>query len=184
MYHVQSSRAWQKQKFETRILMAENAKNTMQQPRLRAKAAETRYLVPFCYELCMEMRDAQNTIHNNTVLECVFHLFSFYMTMGRSPYNAEFAKSAAKQCLILYSSLSNEAMRAGKDMRPLKPKFHLFSELAEYQIENSSDPSLFWCYKDEDLIGLIAKIAFSSGGKREAATTPKNVLLKYQGTAE
>ena len=62
----------------------------------------------------------------------------------------------------------------------IKPKFHMFQELAEWQTDTSGDPSRFWAYADESFVGIMGKVAFSRGGKRLATTTPENVIAKYR----
>ena len=156
-------------------------KQTSEPPRLRAKAAETRYLLAFAYELTQRMYAAVKSVHYSTLMECTRHLYCFYCTMGQAPFDPHFASESANSFLVLWKSLSDSAAAANLQMYPVKPKHHLLAELALHQVYDAGDPSLFWCYQDEDFVGIVGRIACSKGGKRGPSTTPRNVLLKYKG---
>ena len=147
-------------------------------PRFRGNGAETRHLVLFGYELTSAMQEhLPNTLH--LTLEALMkHLMTFYMTFGCVPFGKEVASSSAKNVCLLYSGLSK---RAG-DPRfwKIKPKMHLFIELAEYQVLEVGDPSKFWTYLDEDFMGVISKYAAARGGGRRASTIPTSVMDKYR----
>ena len=70
----------------------------------------------------------------------------------------------------MYKILSDEYVHSGEATWKMKPKYRLMSELDEYHICESGDPSLFWTYLDEDFVGLVGKIAYNRGGKRFAST--------------
>ena len=44
----------------------------------------------------------------------------------------------------------------------------------------TGDPSLFWCYQDEDFVGLLGKVAMSRGGKSLADTVPLRTMQRYK----
>ena len=54
-------------------------------PKMRAKGAETRHLVPFALEVATAMHALLDTTHSLTVLQCVSALLDFCMTFGISP---------------------------------------------------------------------------------------------------
>ena len=56
----------------------------------------------------------------------------------------------------------------------------MMAELGVFMVHAVGEPSLFWCYLDEDFVGHIGKTAFSMGGKIVASTTPTTVLRKYR----
>ena len=86
---------------------------------------------------------------------------------------------------LLYINMYNALpQKASRDwFWCVKPKFHLFIELAEEQTDQMGDPNFSWFYKDEDFVGLIGKYAFSRGGGRKAVTTPNAVIDKYRAFA-
>lgn len=149
--------------------------------RLRAKAAETRHLLPFGVDLAQKMVDADPSRHNSTVFNMVKYLYSFYMSFGSVPFNVEYAQDVGMKRLRLYSDLSREAIADDFPAWAMKPKFHLFGEMILFQLDASGDPSLVWTYCDEDWVGKAAKLAHSRGGPRTASTSPLNVLRKFRG---
>ncbi len=167
----------------TRInnITEEMVKRKRDKPKFRGKAAETRHLVPFGLDLAHMMVAIEDSLFNRTLVSLFQHLVTFYMTFGQTPFNQELASSSATAFCIIYQSLSE---RFGTDkLWVVKPKFHLMIELAEVQTLDLGDPSRFWCYQDEDFVGMVGSIAHSRGGKRLADTTPKNVITKYRSLA-
>ena len=151
-------------------------------PKFRAKGAETRHLVPFGVELASELFEAApDNVKYKTIAAMMGHLLAFYQTMGNSPFDSKLAASSAKSFCILYSELSRTSH--SDRLWKMKPKMHMFSELAEYGAIEIGDPSLFWCYIDEDYVGWISQLAFSRGGKRLAVSTPENVIGRYRALA-
>ena len=164
----------------TRIgkLTEEMVKQKSKKPRLRAKGSETRHLVPYGLVLASEIMEAGSTAFTRTLFNLFKHLNAFYNCMGQFPFNKELASNSARQFLLLYGELSRST---SEGLWTIKPKFHLFQELAEYKTYTSGDPSKFWSYADESFVGFVSKIAHSRGGPRLADTTPKNVMMKYRG---
>eukprot|EP00974_Lingulodinium_polyedra_P015227 1474380-Lingulodinium_polyedra.AAC.1 len=80
-------------------------------PKLRAKGAETRHLVPFGVALAQEMHSRSPNRHTTTVLACCSNLLDFYMLMSMDDFNAEAAATACRSCAMLYAALSREAVR-------------------------------------------------------------------------
>lgn len=159
-------------------LTEEMVKRSGKSPKLRAKGAETRHLVPFSVELCDDLCKNEPTVFHETLLSMFKHLYSFYQRMGKEPFDKRHASESAKSFLLLYAQVSKDT---AEDLWKIKPKFHMMQELAEFQTESSGDPSRFWAYADESFVGAVGKIAFSRGGKRLADTTPRNVIAKYRG---
>ena len=114
------------------------------------------------------------------MVDLLTNLFAFYMTFGHQPYDKQMASDSARRCCLIFKSLSDQA----KDLKlwKMKPKMHLFIELADYAVFEHGDPSKFWTYMDEDFMGTISKFAATRGGKRSPATIPHNVLAKYRST--
>jgi len=158
-------------------LTVDMIKRDGKKPKLRLKGAETRHLVPFCVELAEECYKVTKTPYWFQILQLSRNLLTFYMCLGVSPYDAETAAVAARHCLEIYAALSAITPDL---MRVLKPKAHLFAELAEFQAREFGDPRWFWAYQDEDFVGMIGKIAASRGGARVVDTIARIVFDKYR----
>ncbi len=163
----------------TRIsnLTLEMIKRSSKSPRFRGKGAETRHMVPFAMELSAWMYEQDKSELNQSIKDMFANLLSFYGTMGTEPFDKQRAADSAKNFLMLYADVSK---RTAENVWLVKPKFHMFQEMAEYQGNTSGDPSRFWAYADESFVGIIGQIAHSRGGKRCPTTTPENVIAKYR----
>ena len=154
----------------------EMVKKEKKPPKLKAKGAETRHLVPFGLQLATEMYAKNPTLHYKTILQAMAHMMDFYMAMSLPVFDADLAARSSRGCCEMFGALAREAARADKIMWKEKPKMHLFRELGEYQAYELGNPAEFWSYKDEDFMGLVSKIAFRRGGKDTPSTTAKQVL--------
>ena len=161
-------------------LTAEMIKRDGKAPKLRSKGAESRHIVPFALEIATAMHANGPNDHTLTVLRLVSALMDFYMTLGVRPYPVELAKKACRAVCLLYVALNEEAVAAGKDAWRVKPKLHIFQEMGEYQTEQLGDPKSYWCYTDEDFVGLCSEIGFSRGGPSTAETTPGRVCDRFR----
>ena len=74
-------------------------------PKLRAKGAETRHLVPFGVEIACAMHAANPTTHTLTVCKLASALLDFYMTLGIQPFPVKDAKSACRSTVSVVSML-------------------------------------------------------------------------------
>jgi hypothetical protein len=59
----------------------------------------------------------------------------------------------------------------------LRPKAHACQHLVEEKIEAFGSPSNFWCYRDEDFIGVIKAIAQKT---KSPATLEQRVIEKLR----
>ena len=84
------------------------------------------------------------------------------------------AENSRKFCLL---SVALERLSSSKLWRT-KPKLHLMQELCELTGDN---PTLYWCYRDEDFGGTLASLARSRGGHNSPGSIAKRVLLKFLG---
>ena len=62
----------------------------------------------------------------------------------------------------------------------IKPKFHLFQELVQYQALELGNPKGFWEYKDEDFVGWVATMATRRGGSSTHRVLADKVLNRYK----
>lgn len=153
-------------------------------PKMRTKGAETKGLVPFALECAQALHNTSPSAHTATVLQMVSCLLEFYLLLGLPEWNASCAAAAARKCCLLYSALGTEARMAGDSpFWRVKPKFHLWVELAEFQSPLLGNPASFWTYKDEDFVGYVAGLASSRGGPKTAASTALKALQRVRALA-
>eukprot|EP00959_Pyramimonas_sp_CCMP1952_P393490 8244856-Pyramimonas_sp.AAC.1 len=62
---------------------------------------------------------------------------------------------------MIYHWLHDEAIRQGVRMWKLTPKVHLVQHSCEWQQAEWGNASYYWCYGDEDLVGLCTEAAGS-----------------------
>ena len=74
----------------------------------------------------------------------------------------------------IYSDLSRDAFSKGSKLWKMNPKLHLFEHLTQHQI-SFGNPRFFWCYSDEDLIGLVTEISKTVHPR----TLPVSTLFKW-----
>lgn len=146
-------------------------------PKLRAKGAETRYLVKFAAELSEHLYEIIPSDLHRTVRDMFVHLMAFYELLGQEPFDPRQASKSCRRCFLLYSVLSN---KSPEKIWSVKPKFHMWQGMAEFQSFSSGDPARFWTYADESFVGLLGVMAFSRGGKREVMTVPRELISKYR----
>ena len=166
-------------------LTVDTIKQDKKAPKLRAKGGETRSLMSYALECAMTMNEKLQTVHTSAVLQCVSAQMEFYLLMGVEPYRPDLASAACQKFCSFYSALSKEAQEVhGNDLFwRIKPKLHMYQELAQYQIFQLGDPKKFWNYRDEDYVGWVATIARSKGGPKQAATVARNVLQQHRALA-
>jgi len=152
-------------------------------PKLKLKGAETRGMVPFGLELATEMHIALDTLHSETVRRAFVSLFDLYTLMAAEVYDSAAAASTCREFCLHYGALSEEARRERPDtvFWKEKPKIHLLQELFEFQgREFDMNPSTFWCYRDEDFVGWVAKFAGSRGGPNRCVSNATRVIQRYR----
>ena len=140
-------------------------------PKLRSKAAECRYLVPFAVQLANEFSGG---VEGDTIKQVVKLLQDLYDFTNQESYPAEVVAQTCRRMCILLSTLEEEAHGRGSVCWRMKPKVHLAQELLEYQTLTDGNPKLCWTYRDEDWGGWLAKCATRRGGH----ATPESVGLQ------
>ena len=142
-------------------------------PKLRAKAAEARALVPFALEQAEAKFSSVDPVEHSALL-CARHLAQCYNCLSVANYRADVMKENCKAFCLLYCAL--EATASNPMFWRVKPKLHLFQELCEFE---TGAPSLAWCYRDEDFGGTMAKLSRTRGGKSTPLATGTNALLAF-----
>ena len=147
--------------------------------KLRAKAGETRYLIPFCAELAREFDDG--SVHRNTVRFLCESLQNIATIISTEPYNSVEASVNCQRLRKLYVALEAMSIAKGDDLSwRVKPKLHLFEELICYIGPEFGSPRFFWTYRDEHWGHWLATTATRRGGPKFAASCALNLLLKFK----
>ena len=142
-------------------------------PKLRAKGAETRQLVPCCSELAMDFHKHQRSAHSLTIRGLFEQVFDLYMTMSVEPFDSAACARCSRQLSNLCKALSKEA--SNDKLWKLMPKMRMVQEMCEVQSELLSIPREFWACRDESLMGVVSSMAHQRGGSA-ASTIPLHVL--------
>ena len=157
------------------LLMIRKAPNTT--PKLRARGAEARGLIPFAEEMANRFL-SEDIPAEATARECAKLLNSCYSCLSRSTFDASILQESCRRFCLLYVAL--EQVHSGKAWR-CKPKFHLFQELCEF---TKSSPATCWNYRDEDFGGTVAKLGHKRGGKNSPEANSRIVLTRFMAKHE
>lgn len=142
-----------------------------QPAKLKGSAAEIRAVIPFVRELARELCDM--TVPREAAIQnaCV-HLSHCYQALARSSASCrDEALYSSSQAFVLQYHALHLTAADGIAFR-CKPKTHLFLELCS---EAGVVPNAFWCYRDEDFGGPIARQSKMRGRWRD--------LTAYSGHA-
>jgi hypothetical protein len=139
-------------------------------PKLRAKAAEVRALIDFGVLLAQQTLNAADPLEQSVILAAKY-LQECYSNLSQTLYNRQALSTSCR----LFCSLMCE-LEARIPMFKIIPKQHLFQELCEVSAIN---PSLTWCYRDEEFGGSLAGISKVRGGSNRATNIAKAVLIKF-----
>ena len=139
-------------------------------PKLRAKAAEARGLVPF--GLLM----ARTWLGDNEVeaaaKKAMEELSNCYEMLSPATFNADTLALHSTRFCLLYVALE----LAEPALFHIMPKLHMFQELTQM---SKSCPSLFWTYRDEEFGGTVAGLARR---RDNAVATALSVLQKFRAS--
>ena len=121
-------------------------------PKLKANGACTRALVPFGNQMArMFLSDAIPI--EQAAKAAAHHLLQCYQSLSHTSagLKADVMYESSKQFANHYYAIFR-ATGDGVAWR-VKPKMHCFLEVCS----EGTDPNLFWCYRDEDCGGTVAK---------------------------
>ena len=144
-------------------------------PKLRARAAESRGLVPFAVELATRFLDEGDELES-TLKHCTLHLEQCYKNLSPAVFSAASLRENSRKFCLLYVAL--EGMFDNKTKWHVTPKLHLFQELCETM---DSCPSLTWTYRDEDAGGTAMQISRRRGGANTVTNTASSLLHRFVG---
>ena len=163
-------------------LTTEMVKQDRKGPKLRAKGAETKGVLPFAMAISLEMAKSKPTTHYKTIAAATSSLMDFYVLLDNDEWQPAAASEASRRYCVLYAALSTRSA----DIRfwKMKPKMHMFQELVEFQALDLGHPARFWTYQDESFVGEVAKLAFSRGGPRHVASAAVRTLDRYRALSQ
>lgn len=154
-------------------------------PTLRAKAAMTRQATEFARILAYQHRDGtdsrprftfpsahrlyhQSQEHATLVTRLFDHLALYHRACLSEPFDPDLCKSSMLGFLQTMTLL-HEMWRSGVPESEhqalpwkLRKKAHMLQHLVCDQLQLWGSPSSFWCYRDEDWIGVVKRIAARS----------------------
>ena len=160
-------------------LTVEMVKTNGKSPKLRAKGAETRHLVPFGVVLAADLHQTLGTTRSETILKVATLLFELYCLFSARLVDHRAIADTCHRLCLMYSSLGNGTDDVQASWR-LKPKFHMMCELCEYQVEVFGSPEEFWAYADESFVGFVAEFSERRGGSANASTACENVMNRFR----
>ena len=161
-------------------LTVEMVRRQGKSPKLKAKGAETRHLVPFGVLLAAEMNDMLGTTRSAAILKVASHLFDLYLLFSQRPVQHKIIADTCRRLCLVYASLGDRDKETTQSPWRLKPKFHMMCELCEYQVEMFGSPEEFWAYADESFVGFVAEFSNKRGGAASASTDSENVLNRFR----
>jgi len=163
-------------------------------PTLKCKAAQCRHLAPFGLWLAyrhsrigLQLEDENlrplSNEYQRTAVDMAVNLVGYHESCAEEPFNPadctskllNFLKAFNDLRLIFRTGLPLN-LHASAVFAP-RPKFHMLEHLALDKIPMYGSPRLYWCYADEDFVGLIKRIAWLS---RHPRSFERVLLMKYR----
>ena len=153
-----------------------NLKKTMlwkdnKPPKLKAKGAETRGLIPFCEEFCVNNFSTSDEFEN-TIIQAAKRLHACYVCAKADEFDVSTLKRESTMFCILYAAL--EKTSADSISFRVKPKMHLFQEFTQNSFGRPTST-----YRDEDFGGTLASIGRSKGGHVTPSAMGQRVFVKF-----
>lgn len=107
-------------------------------------------------------------------------LASAYWLMENNPrmlaeHLAQELADSLDNVLLCWSALAKTALQQERLAWPIRPKWHFMSHLAEVIRSDKENPRFYHCYRDEDAIGTVIKVAATC----HRSTVSGAVLSKY-----
>lgn len=160
-------------------LTVEMIKQPGKKPKLRSKAGECRYLIPFAAELAKEFDDG--SCHRNTVNMLLQSFLEMSNCLNTEPYDHQKAAAACNKVCRLHVALEQLSRANGDDLSwCCKPKLHMMEELICFVGPEFGSPRHFWTYQDESWGSWLANAAIRRGGPKYAASCALNLLQRYR----
>ena len=162
-------------------LTQERLRTSKAWPKLKAKAAATRYIAQ--YVLCLWLEHGGSSVVDRTILGVIQLLVEFYKLLEEeSMFLARAARTRIGEIGIelstLYSSLASDSARLRRKYWKMSPKMHMFCHLCLHASSiyvGHLNPRYHWTYQDEDLVGLLVEVAQSC----HTSTVAVSALFKW-----
>ena len=163
-------------------------------PTLKCKAAECRHLAGFAVDLAhrhrlrnLQFRNPRLTPfsaeYQRLAVEMAEGLYAYHEACSAEPFSEEACKGSMLQFIKAITDLRG-LFRRGlaielHDSQPFifRVKGHMLDHMVRESIARWGSPKNFWCYADEDFVGMVKRIAQSSKHPR---TVEKTLLAKYR----
>ena len=107
----------------------------------------------------------------------------FITSCSAAPFDAGECRAGMYQYLQTFEALHNmwrdgvpEGEHGNLPFR-LRPKCHILTHLVDEKVLLFGSPSDFWCYRDEDFVGAIKRVAAKT---KHPATLEQRVLEKLR----
>ena len=163
-------------------------------PSLKAKVAACRHLGPFLQYLVRrhqfigyQLEDERLAPYSGEYITLAVQLADRYVGFHRScemmPFNAADCQEQMLSFLSVYSQLRLLFRRhiplAAQGAQPFgtRPKLHMADHLVRERIHLYGSPRHFWCYGDEDFVGLVKRICVQT---RHPRTMESRIISKYR----
>ena len=130
-------------------------------PKLRAKAGESRALIPFAVLVGRDLLD-QNDILEKQLFESAVALDKCYQQLSTENFNAAELHRQSTRFALFYVSLNEHFDKLGQRYFKVKPKLHMFLEMC---LTANTAPSSTWTYRDESWGGEVSNMAANKAGK-------------------
>ena len=143
------------------------------QPKLRGKAAECRYLVPFAKLLVSTYFNDESNQYDKTIYKATMALSSCYDCLSAEKFDQLQLARSSREFALLAVALETFA---NSNKWKVKPKLHLFQEMCEC---SNSQPSTCWTYRDEDFGGSMAATSKRRGGPVSHGSLATSILTKF-----
>ena len=161
---------------------------------MKCKAAACRQLAPFLVFLANRHKRVGYTFeeprlveysgeYRDTAVELAVFIEGYHQSCQAEPFDVPrclqqmlgFLDRFSKLRLLFRRGLPADLHAA----QPFggRPKFHLSDHLVMLKVPMYGTPRLFWCYGDEDFVGLVKRIAVQT---RHPATMESPALAKYR----
>ena len=143
-------------------LTLERFRKQGQWPKLMGKAAAIKALCKYALHLAMTYNNGSR--YDILMLEICQLMQEFYNLMdSESQFMADVARDQlpriAQRLVEKYATLAADAFSRDMRLWKVSPKHHLFLHLCQIQAILYGNPRYYWCYPDEDLVGLAIDVA-------------------------
>ena len=148
-------------------------KDAASAPKVKAKGAETRKLIPILGALCRKLLDSTREL-DSAVVACMSLLLQCCAALDVEPYDPNLMEREVRRFALQYVSLRD--YYSDNITWRVKPKLHLLLHLSQ----SSTCPKDTWCYRDEDFGGATATMVRAKGGHNTPGNSSQVVLDKFK----